>query len=748
MRKKLTEKRITRCAAALATAMCLMLSACSSQDIGVKNIASVTSRNIITTESADVANYHYVETRDSYTPSGIKSGLIELRIDELTNSFAVYDTAGSVLWSSLPILEDAGNSINKKCDASLVKIKVAGGTDEYILNSQDNSLAYGKAAVQLGGKGALFTYDLFPSEKTAEKDTYAKDDIGFRVRLEVSLADGNLSLSCTYENLTGNKDACIEEIELLNYFGAYNDMGEDNFLFVPDGCGAIIKTSAYDESFESLSYAVYGNDLSTGQQSSGSALLPVFGIRRGNGAVAAIIENGDAVASINATKAKNLSEYNRAYSVFTITPSVYENETIRISKTQTVDEIKICYRFLSGNNATYAGMASAVREQLIRNSVISADSLDSSTSLPFYITLTGTTQKTYFNRIKKTITLTDFEQAQDLLIRVKNKGINSINVVYKSILAGGCDSRDIRSARLAFGLGGSSKLDDLYSYMSAQNMELYIDIDLISSAKGFSGGESENIFGDSVAYNPDDSITQAAGTTPKTRTLRKLKELKSVIASILSDTKNSRFTGFCLDDAGSALYSDFSAGGMLRQEAAHTLASTVSPLSTSRSIIVDTGNFYMLKNADAVINLPLSTNVSKSGTYIPVPFVQLVLHGIADYTGEPINTATDSDMLLRYIEYGACPHYKWNYTPVEDNDEADVYYYENTINSATEFYNEINSALGDLRDARITDHYMVEDGVFCTEYDNGAMIYVNYTGSDCTILGSISIKAGSYLRLN
>ena len=84
---------------------------------------------------------------------------------------------------------------------------------------------------------------------------------------------------------------------------------------------------------------------------------------------------------------------------------------------------------------------------------------------------------------------------------------------------------------------------------------------------------------------------------------------------------------------------------------------------------------------------------------------------------------------------------------VTDTTETDIFYYDNTINVAAEFYTKANEALNDLRNARMTDHYEVENGVFCTEYDTGSMVYVNYTDSNCTVLGAV-VEARSFIRIN
>ncbi|MBR0112934.1 MAG: hypothetical protein IJM02_04220 [Clostridia bacterium] len=730
----------------LALLLCLSLASCGKEEVGVKTVSAAAGRMLISSASEDAASLHYAKSRDAYSETVATSGLIELKLDRDSNSFAVYDTSSGVLWTSLPVLEDAGGNADSEITSSLVTLKVAGGTDIYMLNSQDNALAYGRAKTETSEKGICFIYDIFSTREAAEKEKPDKTDIGFRVKLNVELADGNMTSRCTYSNITGNKDASIEEIEVLNYFGAYNDMGTDNFLFVPDGCGAIIKTSVYDESFESLSFSVYGGDLCVPEESQARSILACFGVRRGSGAFIALTEKGDAAAGIRAEKATGLTGFNRVYSAYRITPVAYENNTLYVSKTPTVTEISLCYRFLSANNASYAGMASAVREQLIRNGVLSIKTAETSDYLPFFLTLNGVTKKS-FAGIRYNKTLTDFDQAYDMVIRMKNKGINNINVNYESVLTGGADQADLKDAKLIRGLGGESKLEELYDYLTAQKMKLYIGIDILSAVKGISS-PCGNICGEEGTWAPVNPVVEAAGSDPGVRTLRKISDLKNVIISALSFSKDHSFSGYCIGDAGSVLYSDFSKNGLLRQECSEIMASAVSPLSTSNSVMVDTGNFYMLKNTDAVINLPVTTDIAKSGAYIPVPFMQIILHGFADYSGEPVNTSiNEKETMLRCIEYGACPHYIWNYTPIAGDGESDPFYYDNTINAAADFYTRAHEMLNDLRDARITDHYEVEDGVFCTEYDNGAVICVNYTDSDCPVLGA-SAPAGDFVRIN
>lgn len=711
----------------------------------VKIIRNVKTRSTFRAASVN-PELHYAKSASAFKDNAAASGLVELNIDPDSKSFCITEPATGRLWSALPLLSDAPLKDELHADASIATLRVLIGSDIHYLNTQDNSLAYNKASYKKITDGARFTFDVFADSDTAKKKTYGKDDVGFRIELDVTLKDGSLRVNCTHSNLTGNKNAFIENVELLNYFGAYNESFEDDFLLVPDGCGAIIKTAIYDESFESLSFAVYGSDPSFSNKATGSAIIPAFGIKHGDTAFVSLIEKGDAAATVNADKATSINEYNRVYSTFTVNPSVYKNKKVYISKESVVDEFSLCYRFLSGNNATYAGLASACREQLIRNSVLSTKAVTVDDYLPCFLSLTGavTGKKGPFETVEP---FTTYEQATDMLTHMKSKGINNISVRYSGVFDSGVNSENSSSLKLNSETGSREELASLYDYAKSQKMKIYLDLNLISSAGGYWGNNALSLSKNDTEYMPDYVKDDYFDTKIKERKLCDPENITDYVKAMIKDTADLSFSGFCLNDAGTVLYSDFTKGGMLRQSVANTVANAIIPLSTEKDTMAVTGNFYMLKNVDSIVNMPLKTTASVSGAYVSIPFVPLVLHGIVDYTGEPINTQVNIDeTLLKYVEYGACPHFEWSYEPVGES-ENDVYYYDNTINTAAEYYSEVDSILNDLRDARMTDHYEVADGIFCTEYDTGTLIYVNYTDSDFETLG-VTVEARSFIRIN
>ena len=712
----------------------------------IKVIRSVESINTIVNK-ADKQEIHYSASQSAFTEKVASSGLIELFVDPKTVSFGIFETGNNRFWSALPLLDSVATGEELVSDASMATLKILGGSDIYYLNTQDNSLFFNKSSYEKIESGVKFTYDLFPDKQTADKKEYSQNDIGFRLIISVTLKDGSMLVDCTHENLTKNPDAFIENIDLLNTFGAYNDSLEDDFLLVPDGCGAIIKTSIYDESFESVSFNVYGNDPSSETEATGDAIIPAFGIKHGKTAFVSLIEKADAIATVKAEKATSLTEYNRVYPSFNITPIQYNDERLFISENSYNDGISLCYRFLTGINATYPGLASACREQLIRNSVLSTKNVETSDYLPFFLTLGAsvTSDSGLFNSV---VPLTTFEQATDMLTHMKSKGINNVSVRYTGVFNGGPDSSVSSSPRLNNESGGEKGLSELIEYTSKQKMNVYFDVNLLSGNNVDSDDTVKDIFKNEASFTPSSFTSEYFDSTPESRLLKKADSIKNTISALISETEAIDFSGYCINDAASVLYSDFTKDGLNRQDAASTISSFIAPLSTGKSTMAVNGNFYMLKTVDSIINMPLEVSSSKSGAYVSVPFVPLVLHGIVDYTGEPINTQINTEeTMLKYVEYGACPHFAWSYEPISDNAETDKFYYDTTVNSAAEYYQKADSVLNDLRDARMTDHYAVADGIFCTEYDTGSLIYVNYTDENYEILG-VTVEARSFTRVN
>lgn len=684
--------------------------------------------------NADEIKYNYSEYSDLHKAetkaykSVCKSGLIEMLFDESTMTVAIKDTGSGNLWTSLP-----QNSVNKQINSSAVEVELSNGDENvYVLNSQDNSVNFGNAVSTVADDGVSVKYAMSLDAETGKADIATLEDSQIRVDLTVNytLRDGSFYVNVSMNTVSLPDGVYLEKIRVLNNFGAYDNSGAEDYIFVPDGSGALIMTGVEDAEFTPLELSVYGDDNATTENAEKSAcLVGAFGIKRSNGAFLCIIESGDTIAEIEAERSTD-STLNRVGAAFNATDIATEKGKNDVEKALGYtfkNEITLCYRFLSGRSATYSGMATACRENLIRNSVLSTKTF---TTDEKYIPLVLSVQGGYINENGKYTTLTTYEQALSLATLLKAKGVNNIYLRYNGLYSEGNNGSNADFGDFSKKLGKDKDYEALYTYLKSQNFSLFLETDLLSfdykgnGAKALNGGkvrsESESPF-------PYENSKQG---------YLKMSDLENKIEDILSDSANVSFDGYALNDIGAVLYSDYSKDFYARVTSKKDIAAQLPVLATSKKLMIDTGNIYSVKNVDVISDIPLSPLAkAENDAYVGIPFMQMMLHGITEYNGAGLNASEDiKTAFLNSVEYGCLPSAQWYCTKLTEELDG-KYYYDSNINDMVSFYTKANDVLGDIRTERMTSHYKVQDGVYCTEYDNSTKVYVNYTDKDVTING-------------
>ncbi len=653
-----------------------------------------------------------------------KSGLIEMLFDESTCTVAIRDTNSGNLWTTLP-----HSSVSKQIVSSAIEVELSNGKETvYVLNSQDNSVAFGNVKYTIGENEILVEYAISLDAETGKANIDELKDEEIRADLSVlyTLRDGSFYVNVSMNKLKLPKGIYLEKIRLLKDFGSYEKSGSDDYIFIPDGSGALIYTGVEDSEFTPLALSVYGDENAT-------CLVAAYGMKRENGAFLCIIEQGDSIAEINAYRTgENL--LNSVYATFNTTEIQEKTSGSKTKKTygyEYQNEITLCYRFLSGKSATYSGMATACRENLIRNSVLSTKTLSVESS---HIPLVVSVQGGYINGKGKYTTLSDYEQTLSLMTLLKAKGVNNIYLRYNGLYEDANNGSNAKFGDFKKILGAEKEYNDLYTYINSQKFSLFIDTDILT----FDGnGGAKSVDGSKLINNSSDTFPH---NTEKQNFL-KMSDLENKIENILNQSNELNFDGYSLNDIGAYLYSDYSSDFYARVSAKKEISAQLPILATSKLLMVDTGNFYSVKNADVISNIPVSPTLKEeSKSYVSIPFVQLMLHGICEYSATGINTSDDvTTAFLKAVEYGCLPSADW-YCTAFAGDLDDKYYYDNNINDIVTLYTKADSALSSLRDARMTSHYKVQDGVYCTEYNNSEKVYVNYTDKAVTISG-ITVNA-------
>ena len=669
---------------------------------------------------------------DSYIPVA-SSGLIDLLFNEKTATIAVHDKSSDKIWGSLPTDE-----VTKQITSSPVEMVISNGENKvYTLNSQDNSVCFDNFQYTLGVHEVSVTYAMSLDKETGAKNISEVNDGEIRadVTITYGLKDGSLYVTVGMNHLTLPENVYLEKLTILNHFGAYENSGEDDYIFVPDGSGALIMTGKEDKDFSPIALSVYGNDAGvTKSTDKTQCLLGAFGIKNGDSAFLCTVEQGDSIATIHANRNSDTT-INNVYASFNTT-DIYtqqnKNNITKIYGEQYKNEIKLCYRFLSGKLATYSGMATACRENLIRNSVLPTTALNNSSEpLPMVIALQGG----YINEKGKYFALTEYDQALSLMTLLKAKGVNNAYLRYNGLHTNANNGTNKDFDKFKNALGNKKDYEELYNYLSSQKFSLFIDTDIMTYKSCSSNAKA--IDGKAIKA---DAINSFPFTTKK-QSFLPMAKFEDRINSILTQSEKVTFDGYSLNDVGNYLYSDYSLSFYSRTQAQKEISSQISVLASSKMLMIDTGNFYAIKNAHIISDIPVSpVACQENDAYVGIPFVQMILHGIMEYSVSPLNTAESTDMaFLKSIEYGCLPSVQWYCTNYDETLDK-TYYFNSNINEMVAYYSKSDNALRDLRYSRITSHFMVQDGVYCTEYDNSIKVYVNYNQQDVTINGVI-VKA-------
>lgn len=630
------------------------------------------------------------------------SGMLEMYLDEKTMVVCIYDKISGKLYRSLP-----EKYTQEKTSALSLHMIIEGG--EYILSSQQDSLGFGCTEYEVTDRGVTVTYSF-------RRSFGANKKLDVSVPVSYELVDGALSVKVNcdhiYNGTQGKAKLC--GIELLPYFCADSEDAKGDYLLLSEGSGAIVDLSEKAESFDEISLKVYGEDPAVPAGDKAQVLLGAFGRKWGEGAFVCLVNQGDTICEIRASKALKSGGYNRVGAYFALRPTLIKDDYIYVAEDAYQGEIELCYRFLGTDNADYTGMAAAVREQLIRNGDLSEKVTDEKTPYSFNLTLvmSENTQNKKGEDILRG--MTSFSEGYELLASLKAKGFENINVYLDGIYTKG-------TVRTVDVCGDKNELERFAGFAENDSISLFAETEILCSA----AGNIRTIDSEKLEYS------SFAGIEKK-------------FSELISSLRKQNFIGAYVSDGSKILLSDYSGANTAdRLNVKNSLFSFFASLSASKKLAVDSGNLYSIKYADNIINLPDSSSLSENEYISDVPFIQAVLHGISDYCLEAANISRSStDAMLRAIEFGAMPHYQWHcLSPLQGGDEER--YYMNSIAQAQAYYEKMKNDFSTLRSRRITEHEKIKEDLYLTQFGEDCRVYVNYSEKPVTVEG-VTVDGKSY----
>ncbi len=600
-------------------------------------------------------------------------------------------------------------------------------------------------------------------------------NVSFKIALEYRLEDDNLVVTLPTDSIEERGGGYIYRVQLLRYMGAAGDE-EEGYILVPNGSGSLIHFNNGKTTSEDYNQFIYGIDplamdytvLDIGED----IRMALYGISRPDSGVLVTIEDGQSLASITASVAGKVNEYNYVYPTFALRGSDRlsmfgttgnEAELPILETNYYKADCTVRYTFLTEENASYSGMANYYRNRLLTEGKLSLNG--ESGDIPFYYDVVGGVKLTnYFlgTQYLSVEPLTTFDEAGKISDDLAANGISNQVMNFQGWSNGGYYHDVPDKVKVIGKLGGKRGLQALYNVVAENGGRLYTDtafqkVTYISKRYKYNYETSRYYGGGYIAsfgqLNPI-SLRQTSSLTYE-ETLYDLispKFLVRYVDEFVDEMERIDHVGISLRDLGNTLHSDKKRTEVIdRNQSMHIIEAQFAKIDElNRNVMVSGGNDYTLPYVEDIINAPINHNdyfiVDEE-----VPFYEMLIHGSVNYAGYVINlsdTYDRADIVLGLIETGASPHFAftWEESSTMKYSGLNSYYattYANWKDDAVTIYQEVNEALKYVSGETITGHEIYDNGVRKVVYSNGVTYYINASNVDAEADGKM-IPARSY----
>ncbi|MDE7223657.1 MAG: hypothetical protein K2O34_07765 [Acetatifactor sp.] len=601
----------------------------------------------------------------------------------------------------------------------------------------------------------------------------ADNQMHFEVPLEYRLHEDYLEVSIPASGIKEYNNGYIYRIQLLRYMGAtsYDDEG---YIVVPNGSGSIINFNNGKRTAASYSQYIYDIDPLAANYTTTEILDPVrmalFGICKENYGMLVTVEDGASNALITAGISGVYNDLNYVYPSFVLRVAdnlrMFGNSTsdVYVIEPSPYDvNMTVRYTFLPEEYKGYAGLANYYRERLVEEGKLTR--LEESGDIPFfYDVIAGVKENAHFLGVQylHTFSMTDFDEAAQMSDELAASGISRQVMNLQGWFNGGYYHDAADKVRIIGKLGGKSGLEDLNETVTANGGDMYVDVafqQVTFADDGFNyGAEGSRYYGAGYVasfglINPTTlRNTSGLGYTENRYDLLSPKFLPRYVGKFVGKIDNIDVTGISLRDLGSVLVSDKKRTHQITREAALdvVLGQLDSLEDTGKKIMTNAGNDYSFAYTDTIINAPISGN-SLPIIDADIPLYEMITHGYITSASGHLNFMNRDDMgstTLNLVEFGVAPHYvfTWERSSEMKNTALNRFYtttFSNWKDTAVETYVQVNEALKHVSNAAMVGHDILDNNVRKVTYDNGVVIYINYSQQEQQADG-LTIPAMSY----
>jgi len=679
----------------------------------------------------------------------LNNGRYSFVLNNLDGSFEVADLQTNAKWYSNILAEDsAANGLGKQWLKSQMIVGYYNAANNFSEVSSYN------ASVK---KSGLEVY----SDSQNVRCDFSFEKEKFKISIKYTLTDSGLKVSIPSSNIKEEGECRVESVMLLPYFGAVENK-QSGYIFVPDGCGAVIELTEEQREISSISYekSVYGKNevLSTKTQAANKEelLFPVFASCAENSLIGVITE-GDSLASLNIIGEGNKTSYSAVRPVYTVrdndTIVLYEGTSTQASNSVYQENIlyqgdfTVDYHLVTGK-ANYSEIANIVSEYYCEEYDLKKNA-DFETELR--IETIGAVKKKV-NRFGVPVLtdyiMTDFDEANDIIKELNGEGVHNIRMLYYGVYQNGIYSKMPTSAKLNSNMDKKS-LNKLLN-TSASIVPMIDLVHIYQNGNGISQNRdaARGVRGTNAYHQIIASNSGKRSESVKNYYICRATELLNLYSKVIKANQNNGFKNF--GDSGiHTLSSDYTKKAEYsRQYALEKYNKVMASVKNGfKDYTVDEFYGYMLPYVTDISHLPINSSLLEAFSY-DVPFAQLVISGIANYGTQPLNYSSNTKKsVMKLMEYGCNPSFR-----IIDADRTEInstYIQDEIIGCYDEYSQEMVTVYNELQSfydsvgGRLISHERIALGVYVSEYESGKKAVFNYNQNEFTWNG-VTVLANSY----
>ena len=589
----------------------------------------------------------------------------------------------------------------------------------------------------------------------------------FNVSMIYRLEGGDLVVELPYSDIRYKADYPITYLSPLPVFGAAG-AEEEGYLFIPEGGGALIHYNNGKLSQSPYYANLYGWDYGTQRKEAVSETennFPVFGATGGDGAFLCFMEGATSYAGVHADIAGRFNSYNRVYSRYNVLHAELYNVSAKTAQLVYVyekdipdDTIRQRYRFYSTTD--YAALANGYGEYLRETHPELAEAR-AGEAAPVNVELIGAINKNVVKfgmPVDSVVPTTTFRQAQTIVDELSDSGIQNLSMRMTGWANGGVRQKVLTGVHVLGELGGLGDLKALTAEARLKNIQMAYDgVNCFAYNSGIFDGflpyshAARYATREQVHLYPYDIVTYQPAEWMDDYYLVRPGYAKQNASNLIKALKEWNVSGIAFRDIGNLLSADYYNKDLVTREQVKQLniETLKEAAEAGLRVTVKEGNDYAVPYADLITDMNL-TGQAYAIIDERIPFYQIALHGMKDFTGEAINLSGDyQTRLLECAEYGTGLNFTFmaaNTRVLQDSTysmytSSGYTYWKDQAIAMIQRYQEETAG---LNQQRIVAHDRLAEEVTVTTYADGTRVYVNYSNEEYR-QGTLKIPARDYL---